>query len=101
MAIMRPIMRRLRPIFGPYGCIQFMHCETGSGPAGRTMLEAIASDTRVPVSAGLHTQFGGGLKTFRCEGPTLPAVRSEDQRVGHTCVRTCRFAFSPTHLTKT
>src|SRR3546814_14552760 len=30
MAIMRPIMRRLRPIFGPYGSFTFINCETGS-----------------------------------------------------------------------
>lgn len=69
-AYLEPIVRRLRPIFGPYGCIQFMHCETGNGPAGQTMLQNIANATGVPASGGNRTQFGGGTRTFRFEGPT-------------------------------
>jgi hypothetical protein len=65
-----PHVRRLRTIFGPYGCIQFMHCETGNGPAGRTMLKNVATATGVPASGGVRTQYGGGTRTFRFEGPT-------------------------------
>lgn len=70
----RHVLLRLRPIFGPYGCIQFMHCETGGGPAGRRMLRQISDLLGVPASAGVHTQYGGGTKTFRFEGPTFTAV---------------------------
>lgn len=70
----RHIVGRLRRIFGPYGCIQFMHCETGGGRQGRRLLDLLANEVGVPVSAGINTQFGGGLATFRFEGPTYTAV---------------------------
>jgi hypothetical protein len=70
----RHIVRRLRSVFGPYGCIQFMHCETGGGSKGRRLLDLLAAEVGVPVSAGINTQFGGGLSTFRFEGPTYTAV---------------------------
>lgn len=70
----RHIVRRLRGVFGPYGCIQFMHCETGGGPRGRRLLDLVAAEVGVPVSAGINTQLGGGLDTFRFEGPTYTAV---------------------------
>jgi len=71
-----PILTRLRPIFGPYGCVQFMHCSTGRGPQGKSVLTAIANALNVPVSAGVLDQLGGGLNTFRFEGPTFTAVPS-------------------------
>lgn len=71
---LRPVLSRLRGLFGPYGCVQFMHCETGGGPNGRQLLREIAGLLGVPASAGVNTQFGGGLKTFRFEGPTFTAV---------------------------
>jgi hypothetical protein len=74
LAELRPVLSRLRSVFGPYGCVQFMHCETGGGPNGRQMLRRIADLLGVPVSAGVNTQFGGGTKTFRFEGPTHTAV---------------------------
>lgn len=70
---LQPIIARLRPIFGPYGCIQFMHCETGRGTAGLQMLQNIANTVNVPATAGIDTQYGGGLKTFGFEGPTRSA----------------------------
>ena len=72
-AYLRPIIARLSGIFGPYGCIQFMHCETGNGPQGRTMLQNIANTVGVPASGGIRTQYGGGSTTFRFEGPTCTA----------------------------
>jgi peptidoglycan hydrolase-like protein with peptidoglycan-binding domain len=72
--IMLPILGRLRRIFGPYGCVQFMHCSTGSGANGRSVLTSIANSMGVPVSAGIVTQFGGGPSTFRFEGSTFTAV---------------------------
>jgi hypothetical protein len=70
----RPIITRLRPIFGPYGCIQFMHCSTGKGTEGRKLLENIANAVGVPATAAMVDQFGGGLTTFRFEGPTHTAL---------------------------
>jgi hypothetical protein len=72
-AALEPIMRRLSVIFGPYGCIQFMHCETGNGPQGRQMLQAVANAVKVPATGGVRTQYGGGLRTFKFEGPTVTA----------------------------
>ena len=72
-AYLRPIIARLAPIFSPYGCIQFMHCETGNGPSGRTMLQNIADTVGVPATGGIRTQYGGGTMTFRFEGPTYTA----------------------------
>jgi hypothetical protein len=74
LELLRPVISRLRGVFGPYGCVQFMHCETGRGPNGRQMLSAIADMLRVPVSAGVQTQYGGGSTTFRFEGPTVTAI---------------------------
>ena len=73
-----PHVRRLRTIFGPYGCIQFMHCETGNGPQGRDILQKVAIATDVPATGGIRTQYGGGLRTFRFEGPTYTAFPSGD-----------------------
>ena len=74
LGIMLPILARLSRIFGPYGCIQFMHCSTGSGPAGRNVLQSIANSVGVPVSAGVQTQLGGGTSTFKFEGPTVTMI---------------------------
>jgi hypothetical protein len=65
-----PQLQRLRPIFGPYGNIQFMHCSTGRGHAGRNLLRAIAKTVGVPVTAAVFDQLGGGFTTFQYEGPT-------------------------------
>lgn len=67
---LQPIMARLKPIFGPYGCIQFMHCKTGRGTTGLQMLQQIANTCSVPATGGVNDQLGGGLDTFRFEGPT-------------------------------
>ncbi len=76
LASMRPVIRRLRSVFGPYGCAQFMHCNTGAGPKGRAMLQVLADEWGVPVTAAINTQYGGGLTTFRFEGPTHTALPS-------------------------
>jgi len=75
-ATIRPALQRLRSIFSPYGNVQFMHCETGSGPNGRALLQSIADTLQVPATAGLHIQYGGGTATFRFEGPTHTAFPS-------------------------
>lgn len=70
----RFIIARLRGVFGPYGCVQFMHCQTGGGVKGKILLRKIADILGVPVSAGVLTQYGGGLRTFRFEGETRTEV---------------------------
>ncbi len=72
--VMLPVISRLRGIFGPYGCVQFMHCKTGGGPQGRLLVSSIANALGVPVSAGIQTQYGGGTATFKFEGPTYTSV---------------------------
>jgi Putative peptidoglycan binding domain len=63
-------MARLRGCFGPYGCIQFMHCKTGSGAAGARFLRLIADTVGVPASGAYRDQLGGDLRTtIRYEGP--------------------------------
>jgi hypothetical protein len=73
-ATLRPALARLRSIFGPYGNVQFMHCSTGSGPNGRRLLQSIADTLGVPATAALQTQYGGGVATFKYEGPTYTAL---------------------------
>lgn len=61
---------RLRGAFGPYGCIQFMHCLVGHGHAGARFLRMVADAAGVPASGAYRTQYGGGLRwTLRYEGP--------------------------------
>lgn len=65
-------LRRMRSVFGPHGCVQLMACDTGQGPNGRNLLRRLANIWNVPVSAGIQTQFAGGLaKSIRFEGPTV------------------------------
>ena len=70
----REIFSRLRGLFSPYGCIQFMHCSTGRGERGTRTLQTVADATGVPASAGVLDQLGGGSTTFRFEGPTKTRV---------------------------
>ena len=72
--LLQPAIVRLHRIFGPYGSVEFMSCKTGRGVDGRRMVTTIATLIGVPVSAGLNTQYSGGTKTFRFEGPTYTAV---------------------------
>lgn len=72
-ATMRAVLEPLRDIFGPYGSVQFMHCSTGRGNSGRTLLETIADTLGVPATAASVDQEGGGLDTFKFEGPTYTA----------------------------
>jgi hypothetical protein len=46
------------------------------------MLSGIAEILGVPVSAGIHTQYGGGAKTFRFEGPTHTAIAGAGSLAG-------------------
>ena len=70
LAQISPILRRLKPIFGKYGCVQFMHCQTGRGISGHNLLSGISNTLGVPATAAIRNQLGGGLTTFEYEGPT-------------------------------
>jgi len=80
--ILMPILRRLAPIFGPYGNIQFMHCSTGLGKDGRNLLSQIARGVGVPVTAATRDQIGGGVSTFKFEGPTFTAFPNGETLAG-------------------
>ena len=69
-------LSRLAPIFGPYGCIQFMHCQTGRGPQGRLLLSTIASALGVPATAAVNDEagLGAGNLPFGYSGPTVTAI---------------------------
>lgn len=67
---MEALLMRLRGLFGPYGCIQFMHCQTGRGTKGAQLMSMVARATGVPATAAIDTQYGGGEYTWYYEGPT-------------------------------
>lgn len=60
--------QNLRPIFSPFGSIQFMGCYVGAEFEGRRLLTSLARIVGVPVSGGIETQMGGGNSTFSLEG---------------------------------
>jgi hypothetical protein len=67
----RHALGKLRGVFGPYGCIQFMHCETAAGREGAEFLQMIADATGVPATAAYRSQYASTLReTLRYEGPT-------------------------------
>lgn len=70
---LKNILARLKPIFSPYGNVQFMHCQTANGKAGQQLLTTLAELWEVPVTAAINDQYAGGHRTFRFEGPTLTA----------------------------
>lgn len=75
LSVLRPILERLRPVFGPYGCVQFMGCNTGSGHEGKKFLESMADILNVPVSAAVNIQYGNtNHYPLAFQGPTNTAV---------------------------
>ncbi len=66
-----PDLRRLRGIFGPYGSVNLMGCNVGQGTSGHALLLRLANLWDVPVTAGVRTQYAGGTRTVRFEGPTV------------------------------
>ncbi|MGE4075548.1 MAG: hypothetical protein AB7F22_08335, partial [Reyranella sp.] len=61
----------------PFGSVQLLGCDVGGG-RGSQLVARLATTWGVPVTAGLHTQFGGGNRTFRFEGPTVTGFPSGD-----------------------
>jgi len=68
------ILSRLRPIFGRYGCIEFIECQTGRGHAGQRLLAQLAARLGVPVTGAVQDQPFGKLWSFRLSGPTVTVV---------------------------
>jgi hypothetical protein len=69
------VISHLKSIFGPYGSVQLMGCRTAHGNEGSEFLKALAYLVEVPVTAGLHFQYGGsGVSTFKFEGLTRTAI---------------------------
>jgi hypothetical protein len=62
-------LSRLSSIFGPYGCIQFIQCQTGRGPKGLALLSKMAAQLGVPVSAAVQDQPFTKAASFRLMGP--------------------------------
>ena len=70
-AASEPDLIRVRPVLLPFGSVQLLGCDVGGGGNGAQLVQRLARTWGVPVTAGLHTQFGGGNATFRFEGPTV------------------------------
>jgi len=68
------IVGRLRSIFGPYGCVEFIECETGKGHAGKRLLSQLASKLGVPVTGAVLDQPFSKRTTFRLDGPTVTVM---------------------------
>jgi hypothetical protein len=62
---------RLKPIFSPYGSIEFHGCHVGRGKEGKDFLQDVSDLLGVPVSASTATQKTGHNKRFR--GPIVSA----------------------------
>lgn len=60
-------------VFSPMGSAELHGCRVGAGKDGRRLVSALSNAWGVPVSAGLRSQYGGGLSTFRFEGPVFTA----------------------------
>jgi hypothetical protein len=61
----------IKNVMLPFGSIQLLGCDVGGGGQGAQLVQRLAQTWGVPVTAGLHTQFGGGSDTFRFEGATV------------------------------
>ncbi len=63
-------LTRIKGIFVQFGSVQMLGCDVGGGSGG-ALMQKLSDTWGVPVTAGLHTQLGGGQSTFRFEGPTV------------------------------
>ena len=66
-------LSRLKPYFSPTGRVEFHGCNVAEGQDGQLFLSQLATILGVPVSAGTHSQYGGGPKQFKFEGPVHTA----------------------------
>lgn len=68
------MLSQLRPVFGPYGCVEFIECQTGGGKSGRRLLSELASRLGVPVIGAVQDQPFGKLWSFRLSSPTVTVL---------------------------
>jgi hypothetical protein len=54
---LRPTLSILTPLFAPNGRVELRGCEVASGEDGQNLLLALAGIWRVPVLAGIATQY--------------------------------------------
>lgn len=66
-----PTLRMLSGQFRGTGRVSLMGCYVGNGLEGRQLVNALARIWRVPVTAGIGRQRGGGLYTGSIEGPSV------------------------------
>jgi hypothetical protein len=64
---------RLRFSFGVYSSVELHGCNVSRGVDGRQLMQRLAGLWGVPVSGGTQSQYGGGVCTFRFEGPVYTA----------------------------
>jgi len=67
------ILVPLADLFHSWGSVEMHGCRVGQGSDGRRLVRGLSYALNVPVTAGIRTQYGGGLTTFRFEGPTFTA----------------------------
>lgn len=65
-----PDLLMIKKVFVKFASVQLLGCDVGGGK-GETLVQKLAKTWGVPVTAGRHTQFGGGNATFRFEGATV------------------------------
>jgi hypothetical protein len=64
-------LARLSSVFGPYGCVEFIQCQTGRGPKGHLLLAHLATRLNVPVTGAVNDQPFSRAASFRLFGPTV------------------------------
>jgi hypothetical protein len=64
-------LARITRFLSGFGSVQLLGCDVGGGGKGQALMSRLANLWGVPVTAGVHTQFGGGKATFVFEGPTV------------------------------
>ena len=79
-AQIEPTIAPIKSVMLPFGSVQLLGCDVGGGGQGAQLVSRLAATWGVPVTAGLHTQFGGGNATFRFEGPTTTGFPSGNLR---------------------
>lgn len=86
-------LKRLRPIFSSFGCVELHGCRVGQGRSGYNLLRGLSDAMNVPVTAGVVSQWGGGDSTFRFEGRVrtlFPGVHNLRSWAEARCnIRTC------------
>lgn len=63
----------LGAIFTKLGSAELHGCRVGAGLDGKKLITALARAWKVPVTAGVRSQYSGGMNTFHFEGRTITA----------------------------